>query len=225
MRRHGFAFASAVVLGALCARGGLACTDSTVLTTVPMMGYEEQACLSIASPLGGTCFAIGDPTTETVPLTLDFGGSFNIRPPGACSANGLFNCGHVQLYLDGVPNTQSSSFVSDLDLQDLPLTGTPSEHTITALLVDDCGNPWTLDWNDAGVVEDGGIMCQSAPDGSAIAPADGGTFTPALPAGALQAGSTTPCPQDGGMNPGPYFASVTILLAAGSSCPDAGDGG
>ncbi len=215
---------SALILGALCARGIASCTDDET-PIVPPMGYDQQVCLSIASPIDGSCFALSDPATQTIPVTLELNSTFALRPPGSCSTNALNNCGHAIFYVNGQCAARSASLLTDISLADVAQV--QGKVTITALLVDDCDDPWTLEWNDAGVVEDGGIMClgpDAGPDaGSTITM---GACPASVPPDTFSRKVTNTCPENGsldaGTNAGPYFASVTINVQP--SCPTRGAG-
>ncbi len=216
MKGRALAVVYAVFLGALFARGVPSCTDTTV-PPIPPMGYNQQVCLSISSPIP-PCIAIPNPAIQSIPVTLELNSTFELRPPGACSANALNNCGHVILYRDGECNNQSASLITDLLLNDVPVAY--GKTTITALLVDDCNNPWTLAWDDAGVLGDGGIMCLPVDAGqSTTHPSASACPANAPPAPPSNVTNTCPpnAPLDAAVNIGPYFASVTIDVEP--SCP------
>jgi hypothetical protein len=222
MTGRAYAIASALLLGGLCAYGSGSCVPTPLVT--PTGTPESVTSFSIASPRPGACVQIPDPCPgngppcPTVPITLDpialnLGqGQFSIRPPGACGQN--YNCGHIQLYVDGVLNGEGAGSVVDVNLQDMAVPY--REMTITVELVDDCGNPWLPAWNNiildeangylpatnVGLVNDGGILCLPTPDGG-----NPTTLSPGYADAGLAA-------------MGPYFASVTITTAA--SCTDAG---
>ncbi len=207
----------ALVLGALFARGLVSCTPD-LTPVIPPMGYDQQVCLSIASPIDGNCFELSNPATQTIPVTLELNSTFALRPPGSCSTNALNNCGHAIFYVNGQCATRSAGLLTDISLADMH--DPYGKVTITALLVDDCDTPWTLLWDDAGVIEDGGIMCL---------PQDGGVDRGTMamnncPAGLPPAPSSkvkNTCPEDenpdANVNQGPYFASVTINVQP--TCP------
>jgi hypothetical protein len=155
MTGRAFTFASALLLGAICAQGAASCT--TTISTQPNVGPTGAPSLTVASPLAGSCIEIPDPQTSPgIPITVNVEGTFFLRPPGACI--GYNNCGHLILQVGpgdsdagtGTYNNYSASGLVDF----LPsVVGTPFPYgtlTFTILLVDDNGNPWLLTDNDAG---------------------------------------------------------------------------
>src|SRR6185437_13946506 len=217
---------SALILGALCAHGIASCTPDLTPVIVPM-GYNQQVCMSIASPIDGSCFALPDSATQTIPVTLELNSTFELRPPGSCSTNGLNNCGHAIFYVNGQCAGRSASLLTDISLTDVPKV--EGKVTITALLVDDCDDPWTLEWNDAGVIEDGGIMCLGPDAGTDAGPKMTSIACPASVPPAPSSKVLSTCPENGaldaGTNVGPYFASVTINVQPSCAKGAGGAGG
>jgi hypothetical protein len=136
----------------LGAYGAASCdTQQTVLT---FSGYSGRPFPSIISPLACECIADPDGGTLTLPVTVNVGGTFNLRPPGTACED-LYNCGYVQLYVDNVLNNASgSAAVTALNL-------TPGVHTLTVQLVVDFNDGGGIELFDAGFNPDAGTVTDS----------------------------------------------------------------
>jgi hypothetical protein len=154
MTGRAFAFASASFMLALGAYGAASCNSTATVLT--FSGYSGPPFLSIISPLPCECVADPDGGALTVPVSVDVGGTFNLRPPGTACED-TYNCGYVQLYVDNVLNNASgSAAVTALNL-------TPGVHTLTVQLVFDINDAGGAEFFDAGfnphaaMVNDSGV--------------------------------------------------------------------
>ncbi len=207
MTGRAFAFASSLVLGALCAQGAASCT--TTDDTLINIGPTGAPTLSVVSPLSGACIEIPDPKSLVgIPIIVNVEGTFFLRPPGACV--GYNNCGHLLLEVGpagsdgGAPNAVSAS--SLIDLVPSTLAMPYGDLTLTLLLVDDFGNPWLITDNDAGLLpgEYNGpfstqITIHTAPTCGDSGVVDAGS-SDAGDAGASDAGSSDAGQGDAGMS-------------------------
>jgi hypothetical protein len=137
---------------ALGAYGAASCNSTATVLT--FSGYSGPPFLSIISPLACECVADPDGGALTLPVTVDVGGTFNLRPPGiACEDT--YNCGFVQLYVDNVLNNASgSAAITALNL-------TPGVHTLTVQLVVDINDGGGPDIFDAGFNPDASTVTDS----------------------------------------------------------------
>ena len=184
-----FVLARAVPLGALVSVGALAAAGAlggctTTSTTVTYGGYFSDAApvFSIVSPLDGACVAPFDAGPPMIPITVDVGGTFYLRPPGL-GCQYTYNCGYMQLYVDNVPNAISGTPTVMADLSGL--NNPYGVHTFTVELVWDINDGGFADSFDAGINPNA-----SMPDGSGYAPPTGiavqsvtVTVAPSCPAG------------------------------------------
>jgi hypothetical protein len=134
--------------GALAAPGLSSCTDTT---TTPPTGIDEPPTIHIVSPRNNSCVELPDGPSGYVPVIVDLGGSFYLRPPRAGCTN-VYNCGYLQLYLDNALNNTSATSVIDADLSHTADYGT---FTIDVQLVYDLNDGGGQDIFDAQIYYDG----------------------------------------------------------------------
>jgi hypothetical protein len=175
------------LLLASAAIGVASCT--TTSTTVTFGGYFSDAApvFSIVSPLAGSCVVTVDAGPVLVPVTVDVGGTFYLRPPGL-GCQYTYNCGYLQLYVDNIPNAISGTPTVMADLSGLNDPYGP--HTFTVELVWDLNDGGGADTFDAGMSPEA-----AAPSGTGYAPPTGISMQSVTVA---VEGSMAACPVNGG---------------------------
>jgi hypothetical protein len=148
MTGRALALLFALGAGALAAPGLSSCTDTTI---TPPTGIDEPPTIHIVSPRNNSCVELPDGPSGYVPVIVDLGGSFYLRPPGAACAN-VYNCGYLQLFLDNALNNTSATSVIDADLSSKADYGT---FTIEVQLVYDLNDGGGQDIFDAQIYYDG----------------------------------------------------------------------
>ena len=135
-----------VVLGSTAALVGCGTT-----TTTETSGEPEPAAVRFIDPASGDgpqCVSFGDRADSWIPLLVETEGVM-LREPRGCV--GLTDCGHLQLYVDGLFNNQGASLAMHLRLGRLsdPIhdgsihaaTGEPDVLHAEVFLVDRTGEP------------------------------------------------------------------------------------
>lgn len=229
------AFALLLALPAIVLGSVAGCSSDTV--TAPDLGPTGNPTLTILSPTNGACIAVGSDPNATVSVQTAVTNVL-LRPPGACA--GIAQCGHLELTVNGVANSQSAATSVDVLLR--KLADRTTDLTVEITLVDESGAP-LLDHSAtprplrAAVVVTTRASC-AKPDaggggagggggggaagsgGGGGAGGSGGANTDAGAGGAGTGGAKTDAGAGGGGG-----ASDAGAGGAGGSASDAGDGG
>jgi hypothetical protein len=134
MTGRALAFTSTLFLVALCAYGAPSCNSTA--TVVTFSGYNGTPTFSIISPLPGECIAAPNASSLSIPVTIDVGGTFYLRPPGTACAD-TYNCGFAQLYVNNILNNAAGSATVDANLTSSTGAGIEGTYTLTVQLVVD----------------------------------------------------------------------------------------
>jgi hypothetical protein len=205
MTGRAFVVVLALLAGAVSATAGASCTStSTIIPT----GIDEPPTLRIVSPGEADCVAVPDSPDAVVPVTVDVAGSFYLRPPGSACVD-LYNCGYLQLYVDGSPNATSGTATVNANFGNFGNKYGP--HTLTVELVWDLNDGGGQDMLDAQITYDGSI-----PPTVYTCDSDGGLVEAGAP-DASGVGSLPPT--------GTYQTTVCIVTAPTCAPKDGGTGG
>ena len=105
-------FAAILLACGLC----VGCEDDETVTL--LVGPTGNPSVRFADPESGTigCRSVGEDANTQVPILVSVS-QLILRPPGACT--NLTQCGHLELYAEGVLNNESSVPAIDLLLYKL----------------------------------------------------------------------------------------------------------